>query len=170
MKDSGQMKENKMGVMPVGKLLINMSLPMMISMLVQALYNIVDSVFVARISEDALSAVSLAFPMQTIMIALAGGTCVGPPFLMRVGMVANLMPGIDNTLIEIGIGLDVLAQTEERRFGIILVERGEDPLRNARGRTIVERQKNILTVLDIPNQIGHQAAQEFRWFQSHCDC
>lgn len=70
-------EENKMGVMPVNKLLISMSLPMMVSMLVQALYNIVDSIFVARINEDALTAVSLAFPMQTLMIALAGGTCVG---------------------------------------------------------------------------------------------
>lgn len=69
--------ENKMGTMPVGKLLINMSLPMMISMLVQACYNIVDSIFVARLSENALSAVSLAFPLQTIMIAVAGGTGVG---------------------------------------------------------------------------------------------
>lgn len=69
--------ENKMGVMPVNKLLISMSLPMMVSMLVQALYNIVDSIFVAKINEDALTAVSLAFPMQTLMIALAGGTCVG---------------------------------------------------------------------------------------------
>jgi putative MATE family efflux protein len=69
--------ENKMGVMPVNKLLISMSVPMMLSMLVQALYNIVDSIFVARISEDALTAVSLAFPMQTLMVALAGGTGVG---------------------------------------------------------------------------------------------
>jgi len=71
------MEENKMGVMPVNKLLISMSVPMMMSMLVQALYNIVDSIFVARVSEDALTAVSLAFPLQTLMIALAGGTCVG---------------------------------------------------------------------------------------------
>ena len=71
------MKENKMGVMPVDELLINMSLPMMISMLVQALYNIVDSVFVARIDENALTAVSLAFPVQTLMIALGVGTGVG---------------------------------------------------------------------------------------------
>ena len=74
---SEQVKENKMGVMQEGKLLINMSLPMMISMLVQALYNIVDSIFVARISEDALTAVSLAFPLQTMMIAIGGGTAVG---------------------------------------------------------------------------------------------
>ncbi len=70
-------QENKMGVMPVNKLLITISAPMMISMLVQALYNIVDSIFVAKICEDALTAVSLAFPLQTLMISLAGGTGVG---------------------------------------------------------------------------------------------
>ena len=69
--------ENKMGVMPVNKLLLSMSLPMMASMLIQALYNIVDSIFVARVSENALSAVSLAYPVQTLMIALLGGTSVG---------------------------------------------------------------------------------------------
>ena len=68
--------ENKMGVMPVGKLLITMSIPMMISMLVQALYNVVDSIFVAMISEDALTAVSLAFPIQNLMIAFGVGTGV----------------------------------------------------------------------------------------------
>ena len=71
------MAENKMGVMPINKLLLGMSVPMMFSMLVQALYNIVDSIFVARIGEDALTAVSLAFPLQSLLIALAGGTCVG---------------------------------------------------------------------------------------------
>ena len=72
-------QENKMGVMPVGKLLITMSLPMMISMLVQALYNIVDSIFVARVGEYAVRAVSLAFPAQTLMIAVAVGTAVPRP-------------------------------------------------------------------------------------------
>ena len=71
------MSENKMGVMSEGKLLLNMSLPMMISMFVQALYNIVDSIFVAKISQDALTAVSLAFPMQSLMIAVSAGTGVG---------------------------------------------------------------------------------------------
>ena len=71
------MAENKMGVMPVNKLLISMSVPMMISMLVQALYNVVDSIFVAQIGEKALTAVSLAFPVQNLMIALAVGTGVG---------------------------------------------------------------------------------------------
>lgn len=70
-------QENKMGVMPIDKLLINMSLPMMISMLVQALYNIVDSIFVSQINEYALRAVSLAFPIQSLMIAVAVGTAVG---------------------------------------------------------------------------------------------
>ncbi len=68
---------NKMGTVPVNKLLISMSLPMMVSMLVQALYNVVDSIFVARICEDALTAVSMAFPMQTLLIASATGTGVG---------------------------------------------------------------------------------------------
>ena len=72
-----EIRENKMGVMPVNKLLLNMSLPMMASMLVQALYNIVDSIFVARVNEEALTAVSLAFPIQTLMIAVATGTGVG---------------------------------------------------------------------------------------------
>ena len=70
-------EENKMGVMPVGKLLFSMSIPMMISMLVQALYNIVDSIFVAQISESALTAVSLANPLQMLMIAIGAGTGVG---------------------------------------------------------------------------------------------
>lgn len=63
--------------MPVNQLLVTMSLPMVISMLVQALYNVIDSIFVAKINENALTAVSLAFPIQTLMIAVAGGTCVG---------------------------------------------------------------------------------------------
>ena len=70
-------QEDKMGVMPVPKLLITMSLPMVISMLVQALYNVVDSVFVAKINEAALTAVSLAFPVQNLMIAISAGTGVG---------------------------------------------------------------------------------------------
>ena len=70
-------KENKMGYMPENKLLISMAVPMMLSMLVQALYNVVDSIFVARISEDALTAVSLAFPVQNLIIAIGSGTGVG---------------------------------------------------------------------------------------------
>ncbi|MCD8089482.1 MAG: MATE family efflux transporter [Clostridiales bacterium] len=75
--NSVQNKENKMGTMSINKLLVTMSVPMMISMLVQALYNIVDSMFVSQISENALTAVSLAFPAQNLMIAVASGTGVG---------------------------------------------------------------------------------------------
>ena len=70
-------QENKMGVMPVGRLLASMAIPMMISMLVQAMYNVVDSVFVSRISENAFNAVGLAFPLQSLMIAVGAGTAVG---------------------------------------------------------------------------------------------
>lgn len=72
-----EIKENKMGTAPINKLLISMSLPMMISMLVQALYNVVDSIFVAQVNEYAVRAVSLAFPIQSLMIAFAVGTSVG---------------------------------------------------------------------------------------------
>ena len=71
------LRENKMGTMPENKLLLSMAVPMMISMLVQALYNIVDSIFVSRICEDALTAVSMAFPWQNIIISIAVGFGVG---------------------------------------------------------------------------------------------
>ena len=74
---SNTSRENKMGVMPVKRLIISMALPMMISMLVQALYNVVDSIFVARLGENALSAVTYAFPLQNLMIAVGSGTGVG---------------------------------------------------------------------------------------------
>lgn len=74
---SQTVKENKMGILPINKLLFNMSLPIMVSMLIQALYNIVDSIFVSKISENAFTAVSLAFPVQNLMIALGAGTGVG---------------------------------------------------------------------------------------------
>lgn len=70
-------KENKLGTMPIGKLLVVMSIPMMISFFIQALYNMVDSIFVAKISENALTAVSIAFPMQNIITAIGVGTGVG---------------------------------------------------------------------------------------------
>lgn len=70
-------EENKMGVMPIPKLILTMSLPMILSMLVQAMYNVVDSIFVSRVNENALTAVSLAFPIQNLMIAVASGTGVG---------------------------------------------------------------------------------------------
>ena len=89
--------ENKMGVMPVGKLLANMAVPMMISMLVQALYNVVDSVFVARISENALTAVSLAFPLQNLMFSIILGTAVGVNALISRALGAREQDRADRT-------------------------------------------------------------------------
>lgn len=79
---------NKMGSQPVGKLVAGMSLPLMFSLLVQSLYNIVDSIFVARISENALAATSLAYPVQILMVAVAVGTGVGVSSLLSrtIGM------------------------------------------------------------------------------------
>lgn len=90
-------QENKMGVMPVNKLLITMSLPMIVSMLVQAMYNIVDSIFVAQISENALTAVSLAFPLQNLMIAFAGGTAVGVNALLSRSLGEKNQKHVDQT-------------------------------------------------------------------------
>ena len=109
--------QNKMGTMPIGKLIIQISLPMMISMLVQALYNVVDSIFVAQISENALTAVSLAFPIQNLMISTAVGTGVGINALlsMRLGQhdekavsdtaMHGIILGIFSTLIFVVLGL-----------------------------------------------------------------
>ena len=88
-------EENKLGVMPISKLIWNMSLPIIASMLVQALYNIVDSWFVSRVSEQALTAVSLAFPAQNLMIGLATGTAVGVNALMGRALGAGLRERAD---------------------------------------------------------------------------
>lgn len=90
-------KENKMGVMPVNRLLLSMSLPMMASMLVQALYNIVDSIYVSRINENALTAVSLAFPIQSLMIAFATGTGVGVNALLSRALGEKDKETVDKT-------------------------------------------------------------------------
>ncbi|MBQ7045184.1 MAG: MATE family efflux transporter [Clostridia bacterium] len=90
-------KENKMGTMPVNKLLISMSLPIVVSMLVQALYNVVDSMFVARLSESALTAVSLAFPMQNLIIATSTGIGVGINALLSKKLGMKDYKGADNT-------------------------------------------------------------------------
>ena len=94
--------ENKMGVMPIGKLLWNMALPMALSMLVQALYNVVDSVFVSRISDVdncALTAVSLAFPVQNIMIGVATGIAVGVNALLSRSLGAKDSEGVNRSAL-----------------------------------------------------------------------
>ena len=94
--------------MPVNKLLLNMSLPMMVSMLIQALYNIVDSIFVAKVSENALTAVSLAFPLQTLMIALGTGTGVGVNALLAKQLGEKNHKGVSKTAMN-GIFLTILS-------------------------------------------------------------
>lgn len=90
-------KENKMGIMPIPKLLLSMSLPMIISMIVQALYNVVDSIFVSQISENALTAVSLAYPVQNLMIAVASGTAVGVNALLSRSLGEKNYQQVDKT-------------------------------------------------------------------------
>lgn len=100
--------ENKMGTMPVDKLLISMSLPMMISMLVQALYNVVDSIFVSRICENALTAVSLAFPIQSLMISLGAGMGVGVNALLSRSLGEKDFDKVNKSAMN-GIFLSVLS-------------------------------------------------------------
>ena len=90
-------KENKMGVMPVGKLLANMALPMIISMLVQALYNVVDSIYVSQISESAVTALSLAFPVQNMQIGFAVGVGVGVNSLLSKSLGERNQEAVNRT-------------------------------------------------------------------------
>ena len=109
-------KENKMGVMPIKKLVISMSLPMMISMLVQALYNIVDSIFVAQVCEDALTAVSLSFAAQNMMIGVATGTGVGVNALLSRFLGAKEF-GKANKVASQGVLLAILSAFVFMLFG-----------------------------------------------------
>lgn len=113
--------ENKMGVMPVNKLLITMSLPMMASMLVQALYNIVDSIFVAQICENALTAVSMAFPLQTLMIGVSIGTCIGVNAILSKALGAKDQKRADDAAKN-GLFLAVLSYIIFLLVGLFLVE------------------------------------------------
>lgn len=113
-------KENKMGSMPVNRLLIGMSLPMMISMLVQALYNIVDSIFVSRINENALTAVSMAFPIQSLMIAIGAGTGVGVNALLSRSLGEKDYEKADKTAAN-GVFLFVLSYLLFLIVGLVVV-------------------------------------------------
>lgn len=92
-------KENKMGTMPVNKLLVSMAVPMMISMLVQALYNIVDSIFVAKYSSDCTTAIALVFPLQSLMISCGAGVGVGMNAILSRNLGAKDQEGVDHTAI-----------------------------------------------------------------------
>ena len=109
--------ENKMGVMPIPKLIINMSLPMILSMLVQALYNVVDSYFVARFEQDALTAVSLAFPAQNLMIGVATGTAVGVNALLSRAL-GEKNPKLANQFAENGVFLALVGYAIFLLFGL----------------------------------------------------
>ncbi len=102
-----ELSQNKMGTMPIRKLLISMSLPMMASMLVQALYNIVDSIFVARVSEAALTAVSISFPIQNLMIAFGVGISVGVNALLSKSLGEGDQPRAQRIALQ-GIFIEVI--------------------------------------------------------------
>ncbi len=121
MQQTTQPTENKMGTMPTGRLLVSMSLPMIISMLVQALYNIVDSAFVSRVSEDALTAVSLAFPIQNLMIAIAAGTGVGINSLLSRSLGEKKQKAADRAAGN-GILLGILSALIFVIFGVFFSE------------------------------------------------
>jgi putative MATE family efflux protein len=113
-----QAKGNKMGIMPINKLLMDVSFPIMISMLTQALYNVVDSIFVAQYSEHALTAVSLAFPIQNLMISVAVGTGVGiNAFLSRSLGEKNFVKA--NIIAKNGILLGLLSYIVFLIFGML---------------------------------------------------
>ena len=118
------LQENKMGVMPVGKLIANMALPMVISMLVQALYNVVDSIYVSQVSESAVTALSLAFPIQNLLIGFAVGIGVGVNSLLSKSLgeknqeAANRAAGNGIVLMAIAMVLFVL-------FGLFGVRPGK---------------------------------------------
>lgn len=115
------MEENKMGIVPVNRLIISMSLPIMVSMLVQALYNIVDSIFVAKISENALTAVSMAFPIQNLMIAAGVGTAVGVNALLARALGAKDNDRV-NRIAENAVFLVVVSYVLFLVIGLFLVE------------------------------------------------
>ncbi len=113
--------ENKMGYMPINKLLVTMSLPMIISMLVQALYNVVDSIFVSRICENALTAVSLSFPIQNLMIAVASGTAVGVNALLSKSLGEKNQEKA-NSIAENGVFLSLVGYLLFLIFGLFFVK------------------------------------------------
>lgn len=115
------MPENKMGTMPIPKLLFSMSMPMVASMLFQALYNVVDSIFVARLSQDALNAVSLAFPLQSLCIALAGGTGVGMNALLSRSLGAGDRKSADKCA-NVGIFLNIVTAIIFAVVGFLVAE------------------------------------------------
>ena len=113
--------QNKMGTMPVNKLLLSMAIPMMISMIVQAFYNIVDSIYVSMLSENALTAVSMAFPVQNMMIALGAGIGVGTNAILSRSLGEKNQRAADETAMQ-GILLSLVSFVAFLVFGIFGTE------------------------------------------------
>lgn len=112
--------ENKLGVMPVSKLILNVSLPMMFSMFIQALYNIVDSMFVAKINEQALTAVSLAFPIQNLMISFSIGTAVGVNALLATRLGQKNQEAVNKAAIN-GLFLALCTAVAFILLGLVII-------------------------------------------------
>lgn len=144
MEAAQERKANKMGTMPVNKLLISMSLPMMVSMLVQALYNIVDSIFVSRIDENALTAVSMAFPIQSLMIAIGVGTGVGVNALLSRSLGEKNYEKVDKTAVN-GVFLSVMSYLLFLLVGIFAVS--PFYLSQTDDAQIIEYGKQYLTII-----------------------
>ena len=117
MNEEIMLRENKMGTMPVNKLLLTISVPMMISMLLQAFYNVVDSYFVSKISENALTAVGLAFPIQNLMIGVAVGTGVGINALLSRRLGQKNQKGVNDTAMN-GLFLALISTLIFVLFGL----------------------------------------------------
>ena len=112
------LQENKMGVMPIGKLLVNMALPIILSMLVQAMYNVVDSIYVSQISESAVAALSLAFPIQNLLIGFAVGIGVGVNSLLSKSLGMRDREAANRTAGN-GIVLMMIASVAFMIFGLV---------------------------------------------------
>ena len=131
--------QDKLGTMPIGRLLVSMSVPMMISMFIQALYNVVDSMFVARLSEDALTAVSIAFPVQNVMIALAVGTGVGINALVSRSLGEGNLRRAEKAA-NVQIFLDVCYAVLSIAFGLLF------------SRTYFTNQTDVASIIDYGEQ------------------
>ncbi len=131
----GTVNENKMGVMPISRLLITMTVPIMLSMLVQALYNIVDSIYVSRVGENALTALSLAFPIQILMIAVITGTGVGINALLSKSLGEKNQDRVNKTAIN-GIFLGLISSIAFAVFGLFFT------------RLFFMSQTNITEIID----------------------
>ncbi len=114
-------KENKMGTDPIGKLLLKMGIPMIASMLVQALYNIVDSMYVSMINENALTAVSISYPMQNLVIAIGSGMCVGVNALLSRNLGEKNVKEANNIALN-GILLAILSGIFIAILGLLVVK------------------------------------------------